>query len=291
MPNNKRTNRNWPVKSFTRQDLKTFNDNGLSLYLSDPDRIEFGEMMFWRTAQYIPIWITPNFLTRCGLFFNLLIVLISFGITPAIDGEMGETAQKYIPTSICILMAILQFTVCALDNWDGLHARGTNQCSDLGALLDHYFDAITLAMNAVAMGLLFNPGRVLNGLAVVCGPLVFNMQLLTYHYLKQQPRVAGPEAQMLLFVVQLVASVLFYYELHDIIMYLSYIVIFLACAGVVKYAIVFFPKFIGHRIIWIQLIVFWGAYLVLYGVYLGGWISTFEFSVCGVYISWDYNGQ
>ena len=114
------TKRRWPCKTFKKEELSKFNGSGFRLYLSDPDRVDFGEMMFWRIAQHIPLSISPNTLTRCGLFFNFCIFLFSFIITPALDNEMGEWAAQYLPSIICIVMAILQFSVSALDNFDGL---------------------------------------------------------------------------------------------------------------------------------------------------------------------------
>eukprot|EP01084_Bolivina_argentea_P292957 503793_1 len=284
--------RKWPVKSFSRSELEKYNMNGLKLYFSDPDRVDFGEMMFWRTAQKVPLWITPNFLTRCGLFFNFMIFLISFVIEPAYGGEMGEFAQKYVPSIICIAMAILQMTVSALDNWDGLHARGTNQCSDLGALLDHYFDSMSTAMNSVAMILLFNPpSRYICGIACISGPLIFHMQLLANHYLKIEPRVFGPEAQFGCATVDIIVSVLFYYQQVSVIKYVCYCAMVVAVFLILKYILMFLPKFKDNATILSQYFMFvssWGGLLTIYWF---NWISTFEMCISGVYIAWDFNGQ
>merc|ERR1719242_1818158 len=283
--------RKWPCKTFQEHELSKFNGSGFRLYLSDPDRVDFGEMLFWRIARRIPDSITPNFLTRCGLFGNLLIFLIAFVITPALDHEMGEWAAQYVPSIICILLAVLQFTVSALDNFDGLHARGSGQCSDLGALLDHYFDSISVAMNSVAMVMMLDGPPSVCILGAICGPMIFNLQLLTNHYLNEEPRVIGPEAQMMCCVVMLMVSVLFYYRFLNVVWTLSIIVGVITCCSLIKYLVTFTPRLWVHAMARVQLALFWSSYAVICVLYCAGFISTFELCLLGVYISWDFNGQ
>jgi len=288
---NKQKKRKWPCKSYTAKQLKEYNNNGLALYFSDPDVVDFGEIMFRSTAQKIPLWITPNTLTRCGLIFNTILFLISFAITPALDNEMGEEAAKWVPSLICIIMAVIQILVSALDNWDGLHARGTNQCSDLGALLDHYFDSISIAMNSVSAVTMFNANWFVCIFGTAVGPMIFNMQLMINHYLKQEPRVMGPEVQFGTCAIDIICAFLFYYKMTMVIQYISYATAGVAVFLLIKYVIQFLPKFIGNPTILGQLSMFWASYGVVSILYLFGWISTFEMCICGVWISWDFNGQ
>ena len=115
--------RKWPCKSYTKKELDEFG-SGFKLYLSEPDRVDFGEMLFLKTAQMIPFWVKPNTLTRCGITGNILICLLSFIIEPAVNGELdwlfGENASSIVPMIVCLIMAFFQILVSALDNWDGL---------------------------------------------------------------------------------------------------------------------------------------------------------------------------
>ena len=124
---NSQSKRKWPCKSYTAKELSEYGGNGFRLYLSDVDRVDFGEMIFRTTAQKIPSWVQPNILTRCGLLFNTMICIISLLITPAIDGDFGEFASQWLPSILCIMMGILQILVAALDNWDGLVCHKYNQ--------------------------------------------------------------------------------------------------------------------------------------------------------------------
>jgi len=286
--------RQWPCGSFSRNELEQFDNSGFRLYLSEPDRVDFGEVLFWRMSTKIPLWLHPNSLTRCGLFFNFVMFLIPFLISPAIEGKMGAFAQDYGVMILCLAMAALQIVICALDALDGLHARGSNQCSPLGALLDHYFDSITVPMNFCSIVLLFDMQRIPAMIGVASGALIFNMQLLTNYYLNEEPRVVGPESQMAIALAQCVVAALYYCKHAEVIFYVSTsATITLGCV-LAKYILLFVPKFIfdaQRRVILTQLAIFWTSYVIICAVYYAQWISTFEVCICCVIMSWDYNGQ
>ena len=157
--------------------------------------------------------------------------------------------------------------------------------------MDHYYDSISIAMNSIAMALLFNSSRFVCIFAVVSGPMIFNMQLLINHYLKQEPRVVGTEAQFLCSCMQFITAYLFHYGYLSIIRYCSYISAIASMFVLIKYYTLFIPKFLSDPIILNQLFMFQLSYISICLSYWYGWLSTFELCVCGVYISWDLNGQ
>jgi len=248
-------------------------------------------MMTWRLAQYLPVSVEPNFLTRCGLAGNIAIFILSFLIQPSKVGDMGELAAHYLPSICCVLMSILQLTVCTLDNLDGLHARGTKQCSDLGALLDHYFDSITCPMQSVAMLMMLDGPPIACILAAACPTMIFHMQLLADYYLKTTPRVMGPEAQILCSFLMMCSSVMYWHRMYGLIDVINLVSMVLTAAVCLKYVLMFTPKFWSLPAARTQLMITWSVQILNSALYAGGWISTFEVTVMGVYISWDYSGR
>ncbi|KAH8851198.1 Cholinephosphotransferase 1 isoform 1 [Schistosoma japonicum] len=84
---------------------------------------------FWRISSlYIPTSIAPNTLTLIGLFANVfaLCLLLSYGA--------GSV------TSLVFVLCV--FIYQTLDALDGLHARRTGSCSQLGELFDHGCDTL-----------------------------------------------------------------------------------------------------------------------------------------------------
>eukprot|EP01084_Bolivina_argentea_P117332 208381_1 len=139
----------WPCHTYTEEDLKPFGGSALRLYLSDVDHVDLGEALFRPFAAWIPVSIHPNTITRYSLFFNIVLFFTAF-LVP-VTHHHGT-----LPTVFCLVCCALNTFVSALDALDGMHARGTKQCSDLGALLDHYFDSISTVMNAATMALIYD---------------------------------------------------------------------------------------------------------------------------------------
>merc|ERR1712083_800940 len=128
-------------------------------------------------------------------------------------------------------------------------------------------------------------------LGAICGPMIFNLQLLTNHYLKEEPRVIGPEAQMMCCVLMLAVSVLFYFRALGVVYVLAAVAGLISTCTLLKYVVTFGPKLFAKPTARTQLLLFWTSYLFICGLYWVRWLSTFELCLCGVYISWDFNGQ
>lgn len=297
-PPHKKVTRQWPCRTFAESELKVFNGSPFRLFLSNRDRVDLGEAMFYRIAQHIPTWVAPNAISWTALFLNIIVFFISFMVAPAVEGEWGDWAATYLPTLISWTMAAQLVLVCMLDCFDGLHARGTNQTSNLGALLDHYFDSITVATTCAAIVVLLVatlPARLSASwpavLSMCSGPVIFNLELLTNHYLNQSPRVAGPEAQLAGALACLVIGTLFLLELHHFVQYVAWACPTIALCTLVTYAVHFAPRLSANRRALIQMSFCWASYVCIWFAYCSAWLSMFEVCVTGVFIAWDLNGQ
>lgn len=78
--------------------------------------------------------------------------------------------------------SLLTMAVNALDVLDGMHARATGQCSKLGEVLDHCFDAAHVPMLAAGTMNVLQPtpwGVVGN---IACNILVYGSQLIIHNF-------------------------------------------------------------------------------------------------------------
>merc|ERR550525_989855 len=89
----------------------------------------------------------------------------------------------------------------------------------------------------------------------------------------------------------LVVSVLYYYRAMTMIHATGIIAASITMCTLIKYVVTFVPTLFAKPRARTQLLVFWGSYLFISVLYLLDLISTFELMLCGVYISWDWNGQ
>ncbi|KAA0197577.1 Cholinephosphotransferase 1 [Fasciolopsis buskii] len=92
---------------------------------------------FWNwSAKFVPKKIAPNTLTVAGLAGNAISVALLIYYDPKLDSEL--------PLYAVLLHIFSVFLYQTLDALDGLHARHTNTCSQLGELFDHGCDAISM---------------------------------------------------------------------------------------------------------------------------------------------------
>jgi phosphatidylglycerophosphate synthase len=179
-----------PFSSISEAELKAYQGKSLlNLWLEDPVRVDLGECIFSGVVDFIPSWIHPNQITVAGLFCMLVLMGVSLAIPPAFDDENRAT--------LCIVCAMLVLSGMTCDSLDGLHARATRQCSTVGAVLDHWFDSITTAITGAALALALDAPRPVISFGIAGAILVFNLQLIVYNHLREFPRLAGVEAQLL----------------------------------------------------------------------------------------------
>jgi len=109
------------------------------------------------------------------------------------------------------LCSVLNFITMMLDCLDGMHARTSNQCSKMGELLDHWFDAMHVPMIAagIAMAARLDPWFLAS--TVILNAVLYNSQLIIYNTTHKFINIAGVEAQIgtsALYLVAVVLSVL-----------------------------------------------------------------------------------
>jgi len=121
--------------------------------------------------------------------------------------HLSEEGQYLERAQIFVWLGIGNFMCMMLDCLDGMHARRTNQCSKLGEVMDHWLDAIAvpLASGGIlqTVGIFewnvdqpwYMNGRFLGGVALITTALLYNGQLVLYHYTGKFVENAGVEAQ------------------------------------------------------------------------------------------------
>ncbi|KAF5399031.1 Choline/ethanolaminephosphotransferase 1 [Paragonimus heterotremus] len=107
---------------------------------------------FWKwSVRYIPKQIAPNALTLAGLLTIVLPAGVLLYCSPYFRDEISP---------VCILLfALGVFIYQTLDALDGLHARQTNTCSQLGELFDHGCDAISMYFASLGYFSIIGLGR------------------------------------------------------------------------------------------------------------------------------------
>jgi phosphatidylglycerophosphate synthase len=84
---------------------------------------------YGRFAAHIPKAVHPNIITLCA---------ITSSLSAAGMFAFYSTTEAYFYCTVLILCW------CVLDSLDGIHARNTGQCSNLGGFLDHVGDSVGL---------------------------------------------------------------------------------------------------------------------------------------------------
>lgn len=85
-----------------------------------------------RLQKYVPKKITPNTITWVGF----LVMLAGFILTMIFDYRMVNP-----PRFVSLANAIFTLIYTVTDSLDGIHARGSNQCTPIGKIIDHFIDS------------------------------------------------------------------------------------------------------------------------------------------------------
>eukprot|EP00013_Stygamoeba_regulata_P018273 CAMPEP_0177678536 /NCGR_PEP_ID=MMETSP0447-20121125/29062_1 /TAXON_ID=0 /ORGANISM="Stygamoeba regulata, Strain BSH-02190019" /LENGTH=241 /DNA_ID=CAMNT_0019187547 /DNA_START=252 /DNA_END=977 /DNA_ORIENTATION=+ len=104
-------------------------------------------------ALRIPKWVWPEAIVFTGFFFSCLAGLsFSCAVTSAWGGALA---------------ALFVYGNLIADHMDGRHARATNQCTNGGEILDHFFDP--LSFSVITIGIAYAVGRLDLALLTVLG--------------------------------------------------------------------------------------------------------------------------
>lgn len=115
---------------------------------------------FNEVQKYIPDFIHPNFITFLSFVF---VNLIGFYFTKI------------------HILAILWFLYWVCDNLDGIHARNSNQTSNLGAILDHIVDSYSLLI-ILKLFFTYNKFNGLTDYLILFSSICFLSSHLLYYY-------------------------------------------------------------------------------------------------------------
>jgi phosphatidylglycerophosphate synthase len=154
---------------------------------------------------YIPASVRPNTIT-------LLTHAVGW-LTAAL--AVASAREEGLARSMCLVGASVgMFASVIGDCLDGMHARRTQQCSNLGAMLDHWLDALVVPLVpagiTVALGML--PWQIV--VVMITAPMVYHGQLVLYHHTGEfvAPEPAtGSGAQLGVSLGFLAMAVLFYF--------------------------------------------------------------------------------
>lgn len=131
------------------------------------------ESMSASLVPLIPARVRPNTITLLTHAVGWVTAILA--VTSAhLDG---------LARSLCLLGAGIGMLASVIgDCLDGMHARRTNQCTNLGSMLDHWLDAIVVplvpAAITVALGML--PWHIV--VVVITASMVYHAQLVLYHH-------------------------------------------------------------------------------------------------------------
>jgi phosphatidylglycerophosphate synthase len=182
-----------------------------------------------------------------------------------------------------------------LDTLDGMHARATNQCSTVGAILDHWCDSGNIVFIVLTNVILFqiynDPSNYWWVFFCFMPSIVFNWQLTYCLLTKKEITVAGPEAQTVCSLVLLAYACADYLspESTYVTDYCRMAVTYLPFVFGVLEWIKYLPTADG-RIIFCHSY-FIAMHVMIGSLYIQGLVGVMEFFVLMLLIGWYWNGQ
>lgn len=156
-------------------------------------------------VPFIPAHVRPNTITLLTHAVGWVTAMLAVA-SAHLDG---------LPRSLCLVGAGIGMLASVIgDCLDGMHARRTNQCTNLGSMLDHWLDAIVVplvpAAITVALGML--PWHIV--VVVITASMVYHSQLVLYHhtgaFVAPEP-ATGSGAQFGVSLGYVAMAVLFYF--------------------------------------------------------------------------------
>lgn len=191
------------------------------LLTKSPRRFDLGAVISEPAAPFIPRWISPNQITVANqvLAWGLFGLAFAFACSnpdqdqrePECGGPLALIWNSLSALDRVCLLAVLSLgniINMMMDCLDGIHARKTNQCSKFGEVLDHWFDAMTTPLLASVSCMIIQPSKLLQIIMLILIPLLYNAQLIFYHYERVFLHTAGVEGQVLMSVIFLAWAIL-----------------------------------------------------------------------------------
>lgn len=123
----------YPFRSFTNEEIINVKSYKFSTQNEPILYRLFVQRLFDYVQTFIPQDVMPNQITWIGYLSMMVGLLLTVFFDPALVNP-----PKYLPLANSILLLVY----FSADFLDGVHARKTKQCSQLGALLDHGVDSV-----------------------------------------------------------------------------------------------------------------------------------------------------
>lgn len=199
--------------------------------------------------------------------------------------------------SLCLFAAAVGMAMSMVgDCLDGMHARGTDQCSKLGEMMDHWLDAIIVPL--VTIGITFalqmDPWAIVA--ANVTAAMVYHGQLVLYHHTGEfihPDTTSGVEAQFGVSIGYLAYGILLWFVARDAA-WLDLAISVIAVLGVIVqmkcnwfYYVRFKPGLMRYHLIFVALCSGFGALYLLQIIDAYAFALTIvflSFRICGSYV-------
>jgi len=118
-------------------------------------------------VKYIPSYITPNQITLLGVVLGILQIIPAYFI---------RIGNNFLSLKIAFCALFISSIIC--DILDGEHARNSNQCSRVGAILDHFLDASFCFVKAFTCAYTIGVTSNLSFATIILAPAIgFNARL------------------------------------------------------------------------------------------------------------------
>lgn len=244
-------------------------------------RFDIGNLICKPFVPLIPRSMSPNTITVINNLVNWGLYILAFA---ALNVD-PKTGSNYL-----IASAILNFIAMMLDCLDGMHARATNQCSKLGEFLDHWFDAIHVALVSGSIAYAFK----LPTWAFVSLPILnvslYHAQMVVYHHQRKFIQTSGVEAQIGGSSFLLIAAYLLHLEDSDPVSIAARMTLALAgFFGTYAAAHPFFKR--CDAAMWEKCFVL-NAHLIAFGLlYLRGALLPYQWVLVLAVLSWRVTGS
>jgi phosphatidylglycerophosphate synthase len=174
-----------------RRDAAVVSQNPFQIQEAEKPRFDrfFEERICRPIALCLPRALRPNTISVVNHLVMWLTVLL-LGVAASFEGGVTMT--------ILCLGSMGFVTSAILDNLDGMHARGTGQCSKLGVLLDHGLDAPNVILNAAGIILMLQLESTVAAAGLLSSAFIYHAQVVHDHHTGQwvPPPASGAAGQV-----------------------------------------------------------------------------------------------
>lgn len=227
-------------------------------------------LMFGWIVKQFPPYITPNQLTAVALLQTFLQLVPTYLKTIGFESVW-----------ILITYQVLAFSSVMFDCFDGEHARNTNQCSKLGAILDHFIDAGTTTLKGFC-GVVFCKVQTKVGfvLGLVCPAAIYHARLLN----DLSTKSANPADTISVIIILCTAvSVAHNYEPSnkmDLILVVTMMILTV---------VHLYETMINMKVVY-SFIAYISQEILCAMLYMFGFLTAFEYGVTAALCQWNSNG-